>query len=170
MKWFWYSLIVFCILTCSCKTQKSAHLINEASKETVHTEWSKFKILADSCSIYKFDIDYSKLMITETLKITEYDKESGKPIKETDAKREIAQDTDKVIAEEVQKREELSLKDSLNHFRDLTQKMESEVKEETKSDMSAFWEQLGKFLGIILGGALAIKIFLRPLKNKFGVS
>ena len=99
MKWFWYSLIGFCLLMCSCKTQKSVSDINVVSKENIQTEWSKFQALIDTTKTLRIDIDKSKLTIIETIKITEYDAESGKPIKETEAKREAIQDSDKVVAE-----------------------------------------------------------------------
>lgn len=82
---------------CSCKTQKSASLVNEVSKKNIQTEWSKFGILVDTTKTFRVDIDKSKLKIIETIKITEYDAESGKPIKETEAKRETTQDSDKVL-------------------------------------------------------------------------
>lgn len=170
MKWFWYSLIGFCILVCSCKSKESAYLINEVSKENVQTEWNKFKILVDSFSIYRLDIDKSNLKITETIKIIEYDAQNGKPIKETDVKREIAQDSDKVSAEE----ENQTVTDcnglKSEHFRDLTQKIESEVKEESRSDLGTFWEDFGKILGIIIGLSLLIGAIYLYLKKKFRVN
>ena len=77
MKWFWYSLLGFCLLMCSCKTQKSASDINVVSKENIQTELSKFEILVDTTKTFRIGIDKSKLKIIETIKITEYDAESG---------------------------------------------------------------------------------------------
>ena len=78
---------------CSCRTQKSARLTNEVSKDYIQTEWIRFEALKDTFSGLKIELDKSKLKIIETIKITEYDAESGKPIKETHAKREITQDS-----------------------------------------------------------------------------
>ena len=100
MIWFWYSLLGFILLMCSCGTKKSAHLINEVSKDYIHTEWIRFEALKDTFSGLKIELDKSKLKIVETIKITEYDAQSGKPIKETDAKREIMLDSNQVVTEE----------------------------------------------------------------------
>ena len=167
MKWFWYSLIGFCVLMCSCKTQKSASDINVVNKENIQTELSKFEILVDTTKTFRIGIDKSKLKIIETIKITEYDAESGKPIKETDAKREITQDSDQAIAESEQERTELSLVDSLKHFRESTEKVESEVKEESEDASVVFWREIGRWIGIVIAFILAFKIFWPPLKKKF---
>ena len=167
MKWFWYSLLVFCVLMCSCKTQKSARLINEVSKENIQTEWSKFGILVDTTKTLRVDIDKSKLKITETIKITEYDKESGKPIKETEAKRETIQDSDKVVAEEENQAVTNCNQLEVEHLRESTKKIDSEVKEESQSGLGLFWEQFGKYLGIVMGIALLIGAIYLYLKKKF---
>jgi hypothetical protein len=144
MKWFWYSLIGFCVLMCSCKTQKSARLINEVSKGSIQTEWSKFGILVDTTKTFRVGIDKSKLRIIETIKITEYDAESGKPIKETEAKRETTQDTDKVVSEEG-KREVTEENDILlKQKNDFSKTLDSEEKLESIGGQESF----GKWFGI----------------------
>ena len=164
MKWFWYSLIGFCVLMCSCKTQKSARLINEVSKENVQTEWNKFGILVDTTKTFRVDIDKSKLKIIETIKITEYDKESGKPIKETEAKRETTQDSDKVSTEETNQAVTNSNQLEAEHLRESTKKIDSEVKEESIGGQEAF----GKWFGIVIG--LVVGLLLLYLLRKFRVS
>ena len=162
MKWFWYSLIGFCLLMCSCRTQKSARLTNEVSKDYIQTEWIRFEALKDTFSGLKIELDKSKLKIIETIKITEYDAESGKPIKETHAKREITQDSDQAIAESEQERIELSLVDSLNHFRESKKKVESEATEES----IGFQDSFGKWFGIIFGCVVVLLVvyLLRKLR------
>lgn len=162
MKWFWYSLLGFILLMCSCGTKKSAHLINEASKENVRTELFRFQALKDTFSGLKIELDKSKLKIIETIKITEYDAESGKPIKETDAKREITQDSNQAIAESEQERIELSLVDSLNHFVDTSKMVDSEVTEESIGVQESF----GKWFGIIFGCVVGLLVvyLLRKLR------
>lgn len=162
MKWFWYSLLGFILFMCSCGTKKSARLIYEVSKENVRTELSRFEALKDTFSVLKIKLDKSKLKIIETIKITEYDAESGKPIKETDAKREITQDSDQAIAESEQERIELSLVDSLNHFRESTKKVESEATEES----IGFQDSFGKWFGIIFGCVVGLLVvyLLRKLR------
>ena len=126
---FWLSLIIFCLFMCSCKTQKSARLINEVSKENIQTEWNKFGILVDTTKTFRVDIDKSKLKIIETIKITEYDAQSGKPIKETEAKRETTQYSDKFSTEEENQTVTNSNQLEVEHLRDSTKKIDSEVKE-----------------------------------------
>jgi hypothetical protein len=129
---------------CSCKTQKSARLINEVSKENVKTELSKYQALTDTSRLHKIEIDKSKLKIIETIKITEYDKESGKPIKETEAKRETTQDTDKVVSEEG-KREVTEENDILlKQENDFSKTLDSEEKLESIGGQESF----GKWFGI----------------------
>ena len=164
MKWFWYSLIGFCVLMCSCKTQKSARLINEVSKENVQTELFKYEALIDTFSVLKVLIAQSKLRITETIKITEYDKESGKPIKETHAEREIAQDSDKAVAET----EERGMTDESDVLvkgeTDFSKTIDSEEKLESIGGQESF----GKWFGIVT--ACFIGLFLLYLWKKFRVS
>lgn len=166
MKWFWYSLIGFCLLICSCKTQKSARLINEVSKETNQTKLSRFEALIDTSNVLTIEIDQSKLRITEIIKITEYDKESGKPIKETHAEREIAQDSDKAVAETEEKGVTEENDILLKHESDFSKTIDSEEKEESRSDLGMFWEQFGKSLGIIVGIALVVGLIWLYLKKK----
>ena len=167
MKWFWYSLIVFCLLMCSCKTKKSAHLINEASKEYIQTEWIRFQALKDTFSLLRIDIDYSKLKIIETITHVKYDKDTGAVTEKTTTEREITQDSDKVIAESGEKQTELSLADSLNLFIDTDKKLESEVKEESEDSSVVFWREIGRWIGIVIAFILAFKIFWPSLKKKF---
>ena len=141
---FWISLIIFCLFLCSCKTQKVASDINVVSKENVQTEWSKFGILVDTTKTFRVDIDKSKLKIIETIKITEYDKETGKPIKETEAKRETTQDYDKVVSE-AEEREVTEENDILlKHENDFSKTLDSEEKLESIGGQESF----GKWFGI----------------------
>lgn len=164
MKWFWYSLIGFCVLMCSCKTKKVGCEVDFTTTENVKTNYTKYQALADTSNVLKIEIDKSKLKIIETIKITEYDAESGKAIKETETKRETIQDSDKVVAEEEQKRIEASRQDSLNHIRETTKKVESETKEESIGGQEAF----GKWLGIVIGCVIGLLIVY--LLRKFRVN
>ena len=149
---------------CSCKTQKVASDINVVSKESIQTELSKYEILADTTKTFKVDIDKSKLTITERIKVTEYDAESGKPIKETETEREITQDSDKVSTEEenqaVTNRNQLEV----DHFADVSKKIDSEIKEESIGGQESF----GKWFGIVIG--VVVGILLLYLLRKFRVS
>lgn len=152
------------MLMCSCKTQKSARLINEVSKENIQTKLSGFEALIDTSNVLKIEIDQSKLRITETIKITEYDKESGKPIKETHAEREIAQDSDKAVAETEEKGVTEENDILLKHESDFSKTIDSEEKLESEGGQKSF----GKWFGIV--SACFIGLFLLYLWKKFRVS
>ena len=148
---FWISLLVFCLLMCSCKTQKVASDINVVSKENIQTEIRKFEILVDTTKTFRIGIDKSKLKIIETIKITEYDKESGKPIKETETEREITQDSDKVSVEE--ENQSVTNRNGLevDHFADVSKKIDSEVTEESIGGQESFGKWFGIVIGVVVG-------------------
>ena len=162
MKWFWYSLLGFCLLMCSCKTQKSASDINVVSKENIQTKWVEFEALTDTSNALKIEIDKSKLTITERITITKYDKDTGAITEETTTERKIAQDSHKVVAEE----ENQSVKEchdlKAEQFRDLTQKVESEVKEESIGGQESFGKYFGIALAVVIG--IIILYLLRKLR------
>ena len=164
MKWFWYSLLGFCVLMCSCKTQKSARLVNEVSKENIQTEISKFEILVDTTKTFNVDIDKSKLKITETITTKKYDKDTGAITEETKTERTIAQDSDKVSAEE--ENQSVTNRNGLevDHFADVSKMIDSEVTEESIGGQESF----GKWFGIVIG--VVVGILLLYLLRKFRVS
>lgn len=161
---FWISLLVFCLLMCSCRTKKFGSEVDFTTKENIHTELSRFESLTDTSNVLKIEIDKSKLTITERIKVTEYDAQSGKPIKETETEREITQDSDKVSAEEenqsVTNRNQLEV----DHFADVSKKIDSEVKEESIGGQEAF----GKWFGIVIG--VIVGLLLLYLLKKMRVS
>lgn len=161
---FWISLLVFCLLMCSCKTQKSASDINVVSKENIQTELSKFEILVDTTKTLKVDIDRSKLKITETITTKKYDKDTGAITEETTTEREITQDTDKVSAKEENQAVTSSNQMEVDHFADVSKKIDSEVKEESIGGQESF----GKWFGIVIG--VVVGILLLYLLRKFRVS
>jgi hypothetical protein len=152
---------------CSCKTQKSARLINEVSKENIQTEWSKFQALIDTSSALKIEIDKSKLKIIEIITTKKYDKNTGAITEETKTEREITQDSDKVVSEEENQAVTNSNQLEVDHNADISNMIDSEVKEESQSGLSLFWEQFGKYLGIVMGIALLIGAIYLYLKKKF---
>ena len=152
------------MLMCSCKTQKSARLINEVSKENIQTKLSSFEALIDTSSVLKILIDQSKLRITETIKITEYDKESGKPIKETHTERKIAQDSDKAVAEAEEKGVTEENDILLKQENDFSKTMDSEEKLESIGGQESF----GKWFGI--GISCVIALFLIYLLKKLRIN
>lgn len=149
---------------CSCKTKKVGCEVDFTTKENVKTNYIKYQALADTSNVLKIEIDKSKLKIIETIKITEYDAESGKPIKETKATRETTQDSDKVVSTEEERGQSEVKNDSLNHIADVSKKVESEIKEESKGSQEAF----GKWFGIVLGCVIGLLIVY--LLKKFRVN
>ena len=160
---FWISLIIFCLLMCSCKTQKVASDINVVSKENIQTEWSKFRILVDSSTIYKNFQDKSKLTITETIITKKYDKDTGAVTEETTTEREITQDSDKVVAEEENQAVTNSNQLEIEHNADVSKKIDSEVTEESIGGQEAF----GKWFGIVIGVVVGLFILIIYLWRKF---
>lgn len=162
MRSFWLSLLAFALLMCSCKSEAFVHEMDFGSREKVRINQTKYQALIDTSNVLGIEIDKSKLRIVETLKITEYDAESGKPIKETKATRETIQDSDKVVAEGKNKGVSEVKNDSLNHIADVSKKVESETKEESKGGQEAF----GKWFGIVIGCVIGLLIIclLRKLR------
>lgn len=165
MKWFWFYL--FMLVMCGCGSSKVSSNLATSERNLTRFESNLNSYLLDTTRILRVIFDNSKFKFIETINIKEYDAESGKPVKETKAKREVVQDTDKVLAEEKERIIESSLQDSLNHIRESTKMVETEVKEETEDDSVAFWREIGRYIGIVIAFVLAFKIFWRPLREKF---
>lgn len=164
MRSFWISLLAFVLLLCGCK-----------SKEVVTGYSGRLQMGSDiSVLSEKAKVDTTKTIhseklkenkrIVETLIIKEYDAESGKPIKETKATRETIQDSDKVVAEEENKGQSEVKNDSLNHIADVSKKVESETKEESKGGQEA----IGQWIGIVIGCVIGFLIVY--LLRKFRVN
>lgn len=164
MRSFCISLLVFILLMCSCKTKNVGCEVDFTTKENIKTNYTKYQALKDTSNVLRIEIDKSKIMIIETIKITEYDAESGKPIKEAEAKRETIQDSDKVVAEKEEKGQSEVKNDSLNHIVDLHEMVKSEIKEESMGCQETF----GKWFGIVIG--IAISILFVYLLKKFRVN
>jgi hypothetical protein len=154
MKWFWFSLIGFCILMCSCKTKKLDSHVKVKSEVR-----SDLAVLNESVKISTknhayFANEAQNIVIEEVIIATEYDKETGKAVKETKTTRKIAQNTDKVVTEEENQAVTSSNQLEVEHFREDTQKVESEVKEESVGAQESF----GKWIGISLSIVIVICI------------
>lgn len=161
MKAFWWSLIGFCILMCSCKTQKVGSEIDFTTKENVQTEVVEYQRVDKVSDVLKVDIDQSKLTIKETIITRIYDKDTGNLTEETTTEREIAQDSDKVVAEEG--KEDVTEENDVlvKHKSDFTKTIDSEEMLESIGGQESF----GKYFGIALG--VVIGILLLYLLRKF---
>lgn len=154
MRCFLYSLVVFSLLMCSCKAQKLDSQVKIRSDIQSDLAYLNESVKISTSNHAYFANEVQNIVIEEDITVTEYDKESGKPIKETKAKRKTTQDSDKVAYEEGQKRVESHSQNSLNHFREVTQKIESEVKEESIGGQESF----GKWFGIVLACVIGILV------------
>lgn len=162
MKWFWYSLIGFCLLMCSCKSKKVVTDYHE--KTVVNSEFSAYHNVATIDTTRLLHIEDLKQIITieETIITKKYDKDTGVITEETETKRKITQDSDKVVTEEEQKGVKSHSEDSLNHIADVSKKVDTSVEEESEGGQESF----GKWLGIVIGMAIVIFIvyFLKKLR------
>ena len=149
---------------CSCKTQKLDSNIKEKSELKSNISCLNESVKISTQNHAYFANDTQSIVVQEDITVTEYDKESGKPIKETKTKRKTTQDSDKVVAEE--KDESVTECNELEaeHSRESTKKIDSEVKKESIGGQEAF----GKYLGIVIG--IAVSLFLLYLLRKFRVN
>ena len=151
MKAFWWSLIGFCVLMCSCKSQKVVSDINVVGKENVQTKVVEYQRIDKVSDVLKVDIDQSKLTIKETIITRVYDKDTGNLTEETTTEREIAQDSDKVVAEaketEVTEENDVLVK----HESDFSKTIESKEKIESIGGQESFGKYFGVSLGVVVG-------------------
>ena len=149
---------------CSCKTQRLDSNIKEKSELKSNLSCLNESVKISTQNHAYFANDTQSIVVQEDITVTEYDKESGKPIKETKTKRKTTQDSDKVVAKE----EDQSVTEyndlEVNHIREVTQMMDADVKEESIGGQEAF----GKYLGIVIG--IAISFLLLYLLRKFRVN
>ena len=149
------------LLLCSCKSKKVVTDYHE--KTIVNSELSAYHNVATIDTtrlLYNEDVKQI-ITIEEDVIVTEYDKESGKPIKKTETKRKVVQDTNKVVTEEERKGVKSHSEDSLNHIADVSKKVDTSVEEESTGSQESF----GKWLGIVIGlgivlGAVVLILYL----------
>lgn len=163
MKWFWYSLIGFALIMCSCKSKKVVTDYHE--KTIVNSELSAYHNVATIDTtrlLYNEDVKQI-ITIEEDVIVTEYDKESGKPIKKTETKRKVVQDTNKVASKEERKGVKSHSEDSLNHIADISKMVDSKTEEESIGGQESF----GKWLGIVIGLSIVVGFLVISIKIKW---
>ena len=92
MKWFWISLIGFCVLMCSCsskKVAKTTQMSSVSGSQLNSISWTEktdtfFSHFVNKSTDYKF--------LKETIMYRKYDKDTGNIAEETVETREFAQD------------------------------------------------------------------------------
>ncbi len=166
MKWIWYSLIAFCLLMCSCKSKKVVTDYHE--KTNVNSELSEYHNVATIDTTRLLHIEDLKQIITieEDVIVTEYDKESGKPIKKTETKRKVVQDTNKVASKEEVKGGSVVKNDSTHHIADVSKMVDTSVEEESTGGQESFGKWLGIVLGIAIVGFIAYLCIKKKLRLK----
>ena len=162
MKWFLYSLIGFCVLMCSCKTQKLDSNVKGRTDIRSDIAYLNESVKISTKNHAYFANDTQRIVIEEDIVVTEYDKENGKPTKETKTKRKITQDSEKVSAEEENQEVTDCNQLEVEQFRDVTQKIDSEVKEESIGGQESFGKWFGIVLGVIVG--LLLLYLMRKLR------
>lgn len=164
MRWFWYSLIGFCLLMCSCRTQKLDSNVKVRDDIRSDVSYLNESVKISTQNHAYFANDTQRIVIEEDIIATEYDKETGKQIKETKTKRKTTQDSDKVVAEEENQAVTNSNQLEVEHNADVNKKIDSEVEEESIGGQEAF----GKWFGIAIGCAIGLLIVY--LLDKFRVN
>ena len=147
MKCFWYSLIVFCLLMCSCKTQKLDSNVKVRNDVQSEVAYMNNTIEVDTTKTIRSEQINNTKVIKETTTHIIYDTDKNVVKEVTKTERSFVEDTKTNIAETESKGVEIQSQDSISQFRDLTQTIDSEVKEESIGGQESF----GKWLGIILG-------------------
>lgn len=151
---FWLSLLVFCLLMCSCKTQKLDSNVKVRNDIRSDLSYLNESVKISTQNHAYFANDTQRIVIEEDIIATEYDKETGKPTKETKTKRKTTQDSEKVSTEETNQAVTNSNQLEVDQFREFTKKVDSEVTEESIGGQEAF----GKWFGIVIGCVIGLLI------------
>ena len=154
MKYFWYSLIVFCILMCSCKTQKLDSNVQVRGGVQSELSYLNNTLIADTAKT-KYTEQVSNIKILkETITHTIYDTDKNVVKEITTTERTFVEDSQTDVTKEEVKGVNIHSQDSLNLFRESTQKIDADVKEESIGGQ----EQFGKYFGITLGCVIGLLI------------
>lgn len=151
MKWFYWSLLGFCLLMCGCRTKKLDSNVATSNRIVASSEMNVATSMVDTFRVLRIGIDQSKLKITETIINRKYDKDTGNLTEETETKREIAQDSDKVDAEEGIEGVNEENRILLKHESDFSKMEESDVEEESIGGRAMFCKWFGIGLALIIG-------------------
>jgi tetrahydromethanopterin S-methyltransferase subunit G len=149
---------------CSCKTQKLDSNVKARNDIRSDLSLQNESVKISTQNYAYFANDTQRIVIEEDIVVIEYDKETGKPTKETKTKRKTTQDSDKVVAEEENQAVTNSNQLEVDHFADVSKKIDSEVTEESIGGQEAF----GKWFGIVIG--VIVGLLLLYLLKKMRVS
>jgi hypothetical protein len=156
---------------CSCRTKKIASDVEITTRERIDASLVGRVSFVDTSFVQRIYTDKSKLRIVESFKVTEYDKESGKPIKETFAEREVTQDTDQVVTEEESEGVTNSNDFELDYSAELNENVDVETEEESIGGQELFVKWFGIviacFIGVILLYLLRKLRLIKTITNKW---
>lgn len=149
---------------CSCKTKKLDSHVKVKSEVRSDLAYLNESVKISTQNHAYFANEAQSIVIEEDIVVTEYDKETGKPTKETKTKRKTTQDSDKVVSEEENQAVTSSNQLEVEHNADVSKKIDSEVKEESIGAQESF----GKWFGV--GISCVIGLFLIYLLKKLRIN
>lgn len=144
----------------SCRTQKLDS--NVQVRGGVQSELSYFNntLIADTVKTKHTEQVSNIKILKETITHTIYDTDKNVVKEATTTERTFVEDSQTDVTKEEVKGVNIHSQDSLNHFRESTQKIDADVKEESIGGQ----ETSGKYFGITLGcviGLLLIYLLVR---------
>lgn len=160
MKYFWYSLIVFCILMCSCKTQKLDSNVQVRGGVRSELSYLNNTLIADTVKTKHTEQVSNIKILKETITHTIYDTDKNVVKEATTTERTFVEDSQTDVTKEEVKGVNIHSQDSLNHFREATQKIDADSKEESIGGQ----EQFGKYFGITLGCVIGLLLIYLLVK------
>lgn len=151
MKWFWYSLIGFCIMMCSCKSKEVVSEFKTDSKEMSETAYLNENVRIDTTkTAYSVQMEQIK-RIVETIIETEYDTDKNVVKKVTETERTIEQDIKADATEEENQSVTECNRLNANHIVDKHEMVKSETKEESIGGQESFGKWFGLVIGCVIG-------------------
>ena len=160
MRFFWLSLIIFCLLLCSCRTQKLDSNVQVRGGVQSELSYLNNTLIADTVKTKHTEQVSNIKILKETITHTIYDTDKNVVKETTTTERTFVEDSQTDVAKEEVKGVNIHSQDSLNHFRESTQKIDADSKEESIGGQESF----GKYFGITLGcviGLLLIYLLVR---------
>ena len=139
--------MIVALLSSGCRTKKL-----DSNVKTRREIRSELAYLNDNVKISTQNHAYfadntQSIVMEENITVTEYDEKSGKPVKETNAKRKIAQNSNQVVKQE----ENQSVRDSSQTKNNRTVEKKNTMDGKTKEEFIGGQESFGKWFGIIIG-------------------
>lgn len=162
MRFFWLSLIIFCLFLCSCKTQKLDSNVQVRGGVQSELSYLNNTLIADTVKTKHTEQVSNIKILKETITHTIYDTDKNVVKETTTTERSFVEDTKTDVAQEVQNGVEIHSQDSLNHFRESTQKVDADVKEESIGGQESF----GKYFGITLGCVIGLLLIYLLVKYR----